>query len=558
MRTRSERGGGARERPAGNLQAWAREVRYGEAERAGRRARRADRHRPHRERPGRDDPLPAGRLAGPARAARDGRRARDGSIRPLLGRHARADGRLLRARGLRWREDESNEDRALRAHARAPRAAAGAARRAPGRARRTCCGTAALLREETELLEGLVDRGARAGRGDAIADRAPARAARGARAAGGRAPGRGAAAGELRAAGGRARGGDPRARPPRRGGRAARRRRARRGDRGRRAADGQAPARATTTATGGDRRPRTRLRGGAHARTRSGRAGSGEVLVTAEDLQRRVARAGASRSRATTPAGRCCWSGVLKGAVFFLSDLMRFIEIPVEVDFMAVASYGSATDSSGVVRILKDLDAAIEGRDVLIVEDIVDSGPDAAVPAAQPRLAQPAHARGLRAADQARAAQGAICRPATSASRSPTGSSSATAWTTPSATATCRSWPCWRAEASAAAREAPRRPGRNGRKMRRLAWYARGLRGHDFRRCQETEDLAMSRSFKSAAFPILIVVVLAFLAVKLVNPSLEPARARTATRRSSAPKNCRRAKSSRSSSRTRARRSTSS
>ncbi len=66
--------------------------------------------------------------------------------------------------------------------------------------------------------------------------------------------------------------------------------------------------------------------------------------------------------------------GVLKGAVFFLSDLMRFIDIPVEVDFMAVASYGSATDSSGVVRILKDLDAAIEDRDVLIVEDIVDSG----------------------------------------------------------------------------------------------------------------------------------------------------------------------------------------
>ena len=66
--------------------------------------------------------------------------------------------------------------------------------------------------------------------------------------------------------------------------------------------------------------------------------------------------------------------GVLKGAVFFLSDLMRALTVPVEVDFMAVASYGSATKSSGVVRILKDLDAAIEGRDVLIVEDIVDSG----------------------------------------------------------------------------------------------------------------------------------------------------------------------------------------
>jgi len=66
--------------------------------------------------------------------------------------------------------------------------------------------------------------------------------------------------------------------------------------------------------------------------------------------------------------------GVLKGAVFFLSDLMRHIEVPCEVDFMAVASYGSSTDSSGVVRILKDLDATIEGKDVLIVEDIIDSG----------------------------------------------------------------------------------------------------------------------------------------------------------------------------------------
>jgi hypoxanthine phosphoribosyltransferase len=99
----------------------------------------------------------------------------------------------------------------------------------------------------------------------------------------------------------------------------------------------------------------------------------GEVLVTAEELQRRVSELGEQISR--DYAGRSLLLvGVLKGAVFFLSDLMRFIDIPVEVDFMAVASYGSATDSSGVVRILKDLDAAIEGRDVLIVEDIVDSG----------------------------------------------------------------------------------------------------------------------------------------------------------------------------------------
>ncbi len=99
----------------------------------------------------------------------------------------------------------------------------------------------------------------------------------------------------------------------------------------------------------------------------------GEVLVAADDLQRRVVELGAEISQ--DYAGRSLLLvGVLKGAVFFLSDLMRFIDIPVEVDFMAVASYGSATDSSGVVRILKDLDVAIEGRDVLIVEDIVDSG----------------------------------------------------------------------------------------------------------------------------------------------------------------------------------------
>ena len=66
--------------------------------------------------------------------------------------------------------------------------------------------------------------------------------------------------------------------------------------------------------------------------------------------------------------------GVLKGAVFFVADLMRQVDVPCELDFMAVSSYGSLTDSSGVVRIIKDLDAPIEGRDVLIVEDVVDSG----------------------------------------------------------------------------------------------------------------------------------------------------------------------------------------
>ena len=99
----------------------------------------------------------------------------------------------------------------------------------------------------------------------------------------------------------------------------------------------------------------------------------GEILVQADDLQHRVRELGRQVSR--DYEGRdLLLVGVLKGAVFFLSDLMRHIEVPCEVDFMAVASYGSATQSSGVVRILKDLDTPIEGRDVLIVEDIVDSG----------------------------------------------------------------------------------------------------------------------------------------------------------------------------------------
>jgi hypoxanthine phosphoribosyltransferase len=99
----------------------------------------------------------------------------------------------------------------------------------------------------------------------------------------------------------------------------------------------------------------------------------GEVLISSEELQRRVRELGEQISRDYAERSLLL-VGVLKGAVFFLSDLMRFIDVPVEVDFMAVASYGSATDSSGVVRILKDLDVAIDGRDVLIVEDIVDSG----------------------------------------------------------------------------------------------------------------------------------------------------------------------------------------
>jgi hypoxanthine phosphoribosyltransferase len=99
----------------------------------------------------------------------------------------------------------------------------------------------------------------------------------------------------------------------------------------------------------------------------------GEILVQPDDLAHRVRELGEEISR--DYAGKdVLLIGVLKGAVFFLADLMRQLEVDCEVDFMAVSSYGSSTDSSGVVRILKDLDASIEDRHVLIVEDIVDSG----------------------------------------------------------------------------------------------------------------------------------------------------------------------------------------
>jgi hypoxanthine phosphoribosyltransferase len=95
--------------------------------------------------------------------------------------------------------------------------------------------------------------------------------------------------------------------------------------------------------------------------------------VPAEELKRRIRELGAEISR--DYAGRdLIMIGVLKGAVLFLADLMRELTVPCELDFMALSSYGSATDSSGVVRILKDLDSSIENRNVLIVEDIIDSG----------------------------------------------------------------------------------------------------------------------------------------------------------------------------------------
>lgn len=98
-----------------------------------------------------------------------------------------------------------------------------------------------------------------------------------------------------------------------------------------------------------------------------------EVLITEDQLQRRVTELGEHITREYRDR-ELLLVGVLKGAAIFLVDLARRIRLPVEIDFIAVSSYGASTQSTGVVRILKDLDNPIVGRDVLLVEDIVDSG----------------------------------------------------------------------------------------------------------------------------------------------------------------------------------------
>lgn len=98
-----------------------------------------------------------------------------------------------------------------------------------------------------------------------------------------------------------------------------------------------------------------------------------QVLISEEQLAARVAELGAAISR-DFAGKKLIVIGVLKGSVVFMSDLIRHITIPVEMDFMAVSSYGAGVKTTGVVKILKDLDRLIEGYDVLIVEDILDSG----------------------------------------------------------------------------------------------------------------------------------------------------------------------------------------
>jgi hypoxanthine phosphoribosyltransferase len=98
-----------------------------------------------------------------------------------------------------------------------------------------------------------------------------------------------------------------------------------------------------------------------------------EILIGAEELQARVRELAAAVS-ADYRGKEVLLLGILKGAVMFMVDLSRQMDIPLELDFMAISSYGNSTESSGVVRILKDLEAPIAGKHVLVVEDIIDTG----------------------------------------------------------------------------------------------------------------------------------------------------------------------------------------
>ena len=347
----------------GNLQAWARDERYREAALLAGPAG-ADIAAGHTSTDQVETILY--RLASsPSRRALLGMRARDGRlIRPLLRFSRERTAAYCRARGLAWREDASNESPVF-ARGRIRRELVPALQRVHPAAAANVLALGEILAQEAAVLDELVDSvlGGRAeielatlrGLPPALRRLVVQRLADAA--AGGPAAGAARRADDVAAM----------------------------GDRGCTALDLPHGVRATATrgVVGFGRTPgaspvapglrRCTLRSANTLQGVSDDPAIGEILVGAEDLSRRVRELGEAISR--DYAGRdLVLIGVLKGAVFFLSDLMRHLDIPVEVDFMAVASYGSATKSSGVVRILKDLDAAIEGRDVLIVEDIVDSG----------------------------------------------------------------------------------------------------------------------------------------------------------------------------------------
>lgn len=181
------------------------------------------------------------------------------------------------------------------------------------------------------------------------------------------------------------------------------------------------------------------------------------VMLTEEQIRARTAELGgqiAADYAESRESGDLLLITVLKGAVLFVTDLARAIPLPTQFEFMAVSSYGSSTSSSGVVRILKDLDRDISGRDVLIVEDVVDSG-----------LTLSWLLRNLAARRPGRCGSAPCCAnptrwvPASTSptwvSTSPTNSWSATAWTMPSATATCPTSGCWTRGSTRAERPIP-------------------------------------------------------------------------------------------------------
>ncbi len=163
------------------------------------------------------------------------------------------------------------------------------------------------------------------------------------------------------------------------------------------------------------------------------------VLLSEEQIQSKTAELGAliaADYRDAAAEQDLLLVTVLKGAVMFVTDLARAIPLPTQLEFMAVSSYGSSTSSSGVVRILKDLDRDINDRDVLIVEDIVDSGLTLSWLLRNLATSVRGHCGCARCCASSRPS-GPMSRSSTSASTSPTSSSSGTGSTTPSVTATC-------------------------------------------------------------------------------------------------------------------------
>jgi len=160
-----------------------------------------------------------------------------------------------------------------------------------------------------------------------------------------------------------------------------------------------------------------------------------EILIPEAALQARIRELG--RAIAGDYEGKePLLVGILVGAFVFLSDLLRHISIHCGVDFMATSSYGDATESSGIVRILKDLDQSIEGRHVLIVDDIIDTG------LTMDYLLETRHRCASAPCWTSCRAAAARCASTTAGLRSRTSSSWATAWTIPAATATCPSSAC--------------------------------------------------------------------------------------------------------------------